>query len=263
MYALSVVLLVLPFAVATRARARNMVVHESREAVPSGFIKLGAAPASHTLTLRLGLAHSDIAGLEERLMAVSTPSSADYGKFLTKEQVRDFPYFFASFALTFYRLRLTSRRRQKPLMLSTRSFPLMAYRRHPHLRPVTSSLSRSPLSRPTRFSRPSSIRSKLRKRARRRSARLSTQSRHYSRSISNMCILRPCVHCVIRRCYADLLVFQVPRPASEATTRYGSSTFGRQGDSDLRCCPGILLQRRYPDLCPGFLRDSLDRCKQH
>ncbi|KAI0029779.1 family S53 protease [Vararia minispora EC-137] len=64
-----------------------MVVHESREAIPSGFVKVGAAPASQTLTLRLGLQQGDIAGLEGQLMDVSTPSSANYGKFLTKEQV--------------------------------------------------------------------------------------------------------------------------------------------------------------------------------
>lgn len=87
MHALSIVLLALPLVSATQPRARNMTVHESREAAPSGFVKVGAAPAEKTLTLRLGLVQGDITGLEEKLISVSTPSSADYGKFLTKKEV--------------------------------------------------------------------------------------------------------------------------------------------------------------------------------
>ena len=78
----------LPLAGATVLGGRTMVLHEKRDGVPSGFVKIGPAPAQKTLTLRLGLAQSDAAGLEGRLMAVSTPSSPDYGNFLTKDEVR-------------------------------------------------------------------------------------------------------------------------------------------------------------------------------
>ncbi|KAI0309811.1 family S53 protease-like protein [Amylostereum chailletii] len=91
MLALTFLALALPLAgVSATPLARDMVVHEKRDAVPTGFVKLGAAPAAQTLTLRLGLVQSDPAGLEERLMAVSTPSSAEYGQFLTQNQVSSF-----------------------------------------------------------------------------------------------------------------------------------------------------------------------------
>lgn len=66
---------------------RDTVVHARRESIPKGFVKVGPAPAGQTLTLQLGLQQGNIQGLEERLMAVSTPSSPDYGKFLSKDQV--------------------------------------------------------------------------------------------------------------------------------------------------------------------------------
>ncbi|KZV71302.1 subtilisin-like protein [Peniophora sp. CONT] len=89
MYALSVAFLLPALALAAPSK-RNMVVHESRQSIPSGFTKVGAAPADETITLRLALKQGDMAGLEERLYAVSTPSSAEYGKFLSKEQVEAF-----------------------------------------------------------------------------------------------------------------------------------------------------------------------------
>ena len=67
--------------------ARDMHVHERRDAVPRGFVKTAAAPASQMLNLRLALVQSDPQGLEDALYAVSTPSSALYGQFLTKEEV--------------------------------------------------------------------------------------------------------------------------------------------------------------------------------
>ena len=67
----------------------NMVVHDSRTAPPPGFVSQGAAPAGEMLTLRLAMTPNNIAGLEESLYAVSTPSSALYGQHLTKEEVRN------------------------------------------------------------------------------------------------------------------------------------------------------------------------------
>ena len=86
MHAIALLLSLLPLLDAKPLR-RNTVVHERRDTVPSGFVKVGAAPASQTLTLRLGLRQGDMAGLQDKLMSVSTPSSAEYGQFLSKEEV--------------------------------------------------------------------------------------------------------------------------------------------------------------------------------
>ncbi|KZV69230.1 family S53 protease-like protein [Peniophora sp. CONT] len=90
MYSLAFIAVALPFASATLLSARTMVLHERRETVPTGFVKVGAAPKQETLTLRLGLVQGDMSALEERLYAVSTPSSSEYGKFLSKEEVESF-----------------------------------------------------------------------------------------------------------------------------------------------------------------------------
>lgn len=67
--------------------ARSMFVLESRNTVPSGFADSGPAAADTSIDLRIQLAQNNIAGLEEELYAVSTPSSARYGQHLTKEEV--------------------------------------------------------------------------------------------------------------------------------------------------------------------------------
>ena len=81
-------------AVSAAPAFRDLVLHESRQGVPDGFIQTGAAPADQMLNLRLALVNSDMAGLESALYAVSTPDSAQYGQHLTKEEVRMFivPY---------------------------------------------------------------------------------------------------------------------------------------------------------------------------
>lgn len=66
----------------------GMVVRESKPSAPEGFVKTGAAPASQNIPLRIALVQSDIAGLEAALYDVSTPGSANYGKHLSKEEVR-------------------------------------------------------------------------------------------------------------------------------------------------------------------------------
>ncbi len=67
--------------------ARNMKLHESREGIPDGFSLRGAAQPDWTLKLRLALVQSNLAELERKLMDVSTPSSANYGKHLSKAEV--------------------------------------------------------------------------------------------------------------------------------------------------------------------------------
>lgn len=71
-----------------RPARRAMAVHDSREGVPAGFASAKVSAASQdTVTLRIGLAPTDIAGLEETLYSISTPGSASYGQYLSKEEV--------------------------------------------------------------------------------------------------------------------------------------------------------------------------------
>ncbi|KAJ6529439.1 family S53 protease-like protein [Mycena vulgaris] len=68
----------------------SMVVHERRHAPPAGFVSRGLAPADETITLRVGLAANNIAGLEEKLKSISSPQSAEFRQWLSKEEVRGF-----------------------------------------------------------------------------------------------------------------------------------------------------------------------------
>ncbi|KAJ7358373.1 family S53 protease-like protein [Mycena albidolilacea] len=70
--------------------AGRMVLHESRAAAPVGFVSQGVAPAQDMLTLRVGLAPNNIAGLEEKLMSVSTPGSSDFRQWLSMDEVKAF-----------------------------------------------------------------------------------------------------------------------------------------------------------------------------
>ena len=67
--------------------ARSMRVHDKRTEAPSAFAAKGAASPDTMLNLRIQLAQTDITGLEDALMAVSTPGNALYGQHLTKEEV--------------------------------------------------------------------------------------------------------------------------------------------------------------------------------
>jgi tripeptidyl-peptidase I len=74
-------------AVCAKPLAQNLVLHEQRDAIPSGFSRKAAADGSTVLNLRLALAESNTDGLIEALYDVSTPSSANYGQHLAKEDV--------------------------------------------------------------------------------------------------------------------------------------------------------------------------------
>lgn len=67
-----------------------MRVHESRSSVPQGFVNQGPAAPDTVLHMRIALTQSDSAGLEDALMAVSTPGSASFGQHLSKEEVEAF-----------------------------------------------------------------------------------------------------------------------------------------------------------------------------
>lgn len=67
--------------------ARNMRIHERRDSPPAGYALTGAASPDTVLNVRIALAQSNPAGLEEALYDVSTPSSPNYGKHLSKQEV--------------------------------------------------------------------------------------------------------------------------------------------------------------------------------
>lgn len=71
----------------SKPATRSLEVHETRAAVPSGFVKSAPASPNTLLNLRLGLANSNTDGLITTLYDVSTPSSANYGQHLSKEEV--------------------------------------------------------------------------------------------------------------------------------------------------------------------------------
>ncbi|KAF8190227.1 family S53 protease [Mycena galopus ATCC 62051] len=69
---------------------QNFVVQESLSSAPQGFSNVGPAGDSTTISLRIALASSNFAGLEQALYDVSTPSSSNYGNHLSKAEVNAF-----------------------------------------------------------------------------------------------------------------------------------------------------------------------------
>lgn len=66
----------------------GMRVLGRRDNPPSAFSWTSLATPETVLNLKFALAQSDPAGLEQALYDVSDPTSANYGKHLTKEAVR-------------------------------------------------------------------------------------------------------------------------------------------------------------------------------
>jgi hypothetical protein len=65
----------------------TMVVRHVRTVIPDGFIHNGSPSFNESITIRMALASSNISGLEQKLMRISDPSDAEYGQWLTKEEV--------------------------------------------------------------------------------------------------------------------------------------------------------------------------------
>ena len=65
-----------------------MQVHESRQSPPAGYTLTGPAAPDMLITLRFALAQRDPEGLIDALYDVSTPSSPNYGQYLSAEEVR-------------------------------------------------------------------------------------------------------------------------------------------------------------------------------
>lgn len=84
MYSL-LILLLLSGAFAS-SQFSDLIVHESIPSVPNGFMRVSSAPANQALNIRIALANSNMAGLEDMLYAVSTPGSPLYGQHLSKEE---------------------------------------------------------------------------------------------------------------------------------------------------------------------------------
>ena len=57
--------------------------------VPRGWSKLGRAPASNTVSLRIALPQPNFEDLERHLYEISDPSHHRYGKHLSKEEVEE------------------------------------------------------------------------------------------------------------------------------------------------------------------------------
>jgi hypothetical protein len=62
------------------AALAGSVVHEARGPAPAGWVNLGRHAADAVLPLRFGLAQSNLDKLEDYLLAVSHPESAEYGQ---------------------------------------------------------------------------------------------------------------------------------------------------------------------------------------
>ena len=63
------------------------VVHEQLAAVPAGWTQVGTPAEDDTLVLQIGLVQQNLEELEARILAVSTPGSASYGKYMTADAV--------------------------------------------------------------------------------------------------------------------------------------------------------------------------------
>ncbi|KAJ7266463.1 family S53 protease-like protein [Mycena haematopus] len=70
--------------------AASMVLHEQRTAAPGGFVRVGAAPASEMITLRVALTSNNVAGLEEQLRSIATPGSSNFRQWLSMDDVKTY-----------------------------------------------------------------------------------------------------------------------------------------------------------------------------
>ena len=80
MWSVSKLVALLSLALSTSA---ELVFHEARASVPSGFVSKGATPVDQTIELRIGLTSNDIDGLHDKVMSISTPGSADFRQWLS------------------------------------------------------------------------------------------------------------------------------------------------------------------------------------
>ncbi|KAI0725251.1 family S53 protease [Fomitopsis betulina] len=84
---LGLVGLLLPTVALGSSSRRDMQLHEYRTEPSSGYIAIGPAPPETVLTLRLALVQNNLTNLVDTLYDVSTPSSPNYGAYLSKEEI--------------------------------------------------------------------------------------------------------------------------------------------------------------------------------
>lgn len=77
-------------ALLTAAAAVSARVLDSVPDVPRGWSKSTAALPTDKLALKIGLKQQHAAALEQVVLAVSSPGSPDYGKHLTREELRSY-----------------------------------------------------------------------------------------------------------------------------------------------------------------------------
>jgi tripeptidyl-peptidase-1 len=68
--------------------SNNLVVMESWQTTPHGWSRIGLANQNTRLNLKIALHMPDQALFEQTLLAVSSPDHPDYGKHLTREEVK-------------------------------------------------------------------------------------------------------------------------------------------------------------------------------
>ena len=66
---------------------RDLVVHQLN-AVPSGWMRLGAAPPKHEIRLRIILEPADSGALDHKVNDTSHPASSNFRNHLNKTEVR-------------------------------------------------------------------------------------------------------------------------------------------------------------------------------
>ncbi|KAJ6528914.1 subtilisin-like protein, partial [Mycena capillaripes] len=87
---LLVLLSILSVASGLSVASERMVVQHSRLSAPAGFVSQGAAPATEPLNIRLALASNNLAGLQQKLVSVSTPGSSKFRQWLSKDEVTSY-----------------------------------------------------------------------------------------------------------------------------------------------------------------------------
>ncbi len=83
--------LALPFLAATSlgAPTSNYVVHESRDFLPTGWVKSLKVDGRQRIPMKFGLKQSNIENMDNILMDVSDPTSPNYGNHMNAQQVVD------------------------------------------------------------------------------------------------------------------------------------------------------------------------------
>lgn len=74
---------------APAVNSKRHVIHERRERVPTGWKKEAKFPSHATLPMRFGLSQSNLHRADEYLMDVSHPSSPNFGKHWSPQQIAE------------------------------------------------------------------------------------------------------------------------------------------------------------------------------